>query len=223
MFNKYIFALFLLLASTNVFSQGPAYTTVYVTKTGEKYHVAGCRSLAKSSIPMSLADAVKRYTPCAVCKPPTLSSSTTAPVVTAPAVSTVQASFSGKVVAVTDGDTIKVLRDGKETTIRLNGIDAPESNQSFGQRAKQLCSELCFGIVVTVRVMDTDRYGRLVADIVLADGSILNRELVRLGMAWHYKQYSKDAVLAELELKARASKIGLWADSNPVPPWEFRK
>ena len=70
---------------------------------------------------------------------------------------------------------------------------------------------------------DTDRYGRFVADVLLPDGKSLNRELVRAGLAWHYVRYSNDVTLARLESDARASRRGLWADTRPVPPWEFRK
>lgn len=224
-----LFTVILLTQLAPLFPQATADTIVYVTKTGDKYHIAGCRYLSKSMIPMSLSEASLRYSPCSVCKPPILASVTRQP---APAQSTppptmkqnpISNTFTGKVVAITDGDTLKVMREGKEVTIRLNGIDAPESSQAFGQRAKQMCSEYCFGKTVTVIINDTDRYGRLVADIQLPDGLILNRELVRHGMAWHYKQYSNDITLATLEEAARNNRYGLWADKAPVAPWEYRK
>lgn len=77
----------------------------------------------------------------------------------------------------------------------------------------------------TVRVLvhDTDRYGRLVGEILLSDGRVLNQELVRAGMAWWYRQYApKDAILAGLEAEARAARHGLWSDPHAVAPWEFR-
>src|SRR2546425_7886966 len=98
------------------------------------------------------------------------------------------ADFSDLVVGVTDGDTIKVLRNGKAEKIRLHGIDCPEKSQPFGTRAKQFTSEMVFGKTVTVHVTDRDRYGRTVADVILPDGTNLNRELVKAGLAWWYKK-----------------------------------
>jgi micrococcal nuclease len=131
--------------------------------------------------------------------------------------------FRGKVVGVADGDTITVLRDREPVRVRLNGIDAPEAGQPFGNRAKQFASSLAFGNVVTVRVKDRDRFGRVVADVILPDGRNLNQELVRTGFAWWLRRYApNDSTLAELEAEARAAKRGLWADPKPVPPWEWR-
>lgn len=133
------------------------------------------------------------------------------------------ANFSGRVVGVTDGDTIKVLHNGKAEKIRLHGIDCPEKAQPFGTKAKQFTSEMVFGKTVAVQVTDTDRYGRTVADVILPDGRVLNRELVASGLAWWYRKYSKDESLGQLEGKARSAKRGLWADPNPMPPWCYRK
>ncbi|MDZ4120853.1 MAG: thermonuclease family protein [Candidatus Cloacimonadaceae bacterium] len=129
----------------------------------------------------------------------------------------------GKVVSVKDGDTIEILRDKKTYRIRLNGIDCPENKQDFGNKAKQFTSEQCFGKTVTAWVSVQDRYGRYVADVVLPNGKVLNEELVRAGLAWHYTQYSKSKKLATLEKEARARKRGLWSQKNPTPPWKFRR
>lgn len=131
--------------------------------------------------------------------------------------------FSGNVVKISDGDTVQVMRDGRAVKIRLYGIDAPEKTQAFGQRAKQFTGEAVFGKVVTVKVHDTDRYGRTVAEIIEPDGKSLNEELVRAGLAWWYRNFAKKEQRFEvLEQEARAAKRGLWADAHPVPPWEFR-
>jgi len=120
--------------------------------------------------------------------------------------------FSGKVVGVSDGDTITVLRNRTSIKVRLHGIDCPEMGQDFGSRAKAFTSELVFGQVVKVVPRDTDRYGRTVADVILADGRILNHELVRAGLAWRYRKYAPDiGTLAELEAAARDAKRGLWS------------
>jgi len=128
----------------------------------------------------------------------------------------------GKVIAIKDGDTIEMLVDSLPLRIRLAYIDCPEKNQAFGQKAKQFSSDLCFGKIVKAVKTDTDRYGRTIAFVYLPDGRCLNNELLKNGFAWHYKKYSQDKTLAQLENTARANKLGLWLDPNPVAPWEFR-
>lgn len=129
----------------------------------------------------------------------------------------------GKVVGVSDGDTIEVMRAGRAVRVRLQGIDCPESRQAFGTRAKQFTAELVFGKTVAVQVYGTDQYGRILGEVILPDGRSLNRELVRNGYAWWYRRYSNDPVLQQLEEEARRERRGLWRDKNPVPPWEFRR
>jgi endonuclease YncB( thermonuclease family) len=132
--------------------------------------------------------------------------------------------FSGKVVGVTDGDTITVLHDGKAEKIRLHGIDCPEKDQPFGTKAKKFTSTLAFGQVVTVQAKDIDRYGRTIGIVILPDGRSLNNEIVKAGFAWWYKQYApNDVDLKGLESEARSNHLGLWQDSTPIPPWEWRK
>ena len=87
--------------------------------------------------------------------------------------------FTGKVVAISDGDTIRVMHNGRAERIRLWGIDCPEKRQPFGTRASQFTGDLAFGKDVKVLVRDVDRYGRTVGEVVLPDGRSLNRELVR--------------------------------------------
>ncbi len=133
--------------------------------------------------------------------------------------------WEGKVVGVSDGDTVTVMRDGKGERIRVYGVDAPESRQAYGQRAKQFASDLVFGKTVRVERIDTDRYGRTVARIHVA-GKCLSEELVRYGYAWVYSQYCKIPECRDwkaLETAARSKRVGLWADPNPVPPWEYRR
>src|SRR5262249_48224820 len=120
--------------------------------------------------------------------------------------------FTGKVVGISDGDTISVVRDGKGVKVRLYGVDAPEKAQGFGTQARKFTGDLVFQRDVTVVVRDTDRYGRLVGDVLLPDGRSLNQELVRAGLAWWYRQYAPhDTTLAQLESEARTAKRGLWA------------
>jgi micrococcal nuclease len=108
--------------------------------------------------------------------------------------------------------------------VRLYGVDAPESKQAFGSRAKQFTSGLALGKTVTVRIRDVDRYERAVGEVILPDGRNLNQEIVKAGFAWWYRRYAKnDATLKRLEEEARLSRRGLWVDKEPVPPWEFRR
>lgn len=132
--------------------------------------------------------------------------------------------LSGVVVGVSDGDTLTLLVEDKlRVKIRLHGIDAPESKQAFGQRAKQSLSELAYNKDARVEVVDRDRYGRTVGVVFVGDVNV-NAEQVRTGMAWWYRQYAKDdTTLEALEAEARKERRGLWQDKEPVPPWEFRR
>ncbi len=129
-----------------------------------------------------------------------------------------------RVVRVLDGDTIEVLRDNRPVRVRLHGVDCPERGQAFGAAARRFTSDFCFGRTVILRSYGHDRYGRLLADVVLPDGRILNHELLRAGLAWWYREYAPgDRVLEGLESEARAARRGLWQDRDPIPPWEFRR
>lgn len=130
----------------------------------------------------------------------------------------------GRVVGVADGDTLTVLdADNRRYKIRLSAIDAPEKNQPFGMRSKQALSSLCFGKESRVTPLKKDRYERAVAD-VNCGGKNANEEQIRAGMAWVYRKYAKGyGDLYRLEDEARVGRQGLWADSEPVPPWEWRK
>ena len=139
------------------------------------------------------------------------------------------ATLQGKVVGVADGDTITVL-DATNTQhkIRLQGIDAPEKAQAFGQKSKPSLHRLVHSKQVTVEFQKKDKYGRIVGKVVL-NGNDVCLEQVKLGMAWHYKQYESEQTTeesdayAQAELAARTKTIGIWKDKNPIPPWEFRK
>lgn len=133
--------------------------------------------------------------------------------------------WQGKVVGVSDGDTITVMHDGKGEKIRLYGVDTPEKAQDFGQKAKQFSSDLVFGKTVDVRRMDTDRYGRTVG-VVTVDGKTLNEELIKAGMAWVYTEYCKESFCSQWQKfqdEAKNKKIGLWSMPNSIRPSEFRR
>lgn len=137
--------------------------------------------------------------------------------------------ITGKVVGVHDGDTITVLDTSRtEHKVRLNGIDAPERVQNFGQTSKRNLSNLVFGKMVSVEWTKRDRYGRIVGTLLL-DGRDINLEQLRAGLAWYYRDYERDvaparrAAYAEAEANAQALRGGLWSVPNPQPPWEFRR
>jgi micrococcal nuclease len=132
--------------------------------------------------------------------------------------------ITGKVIAVKDGDTIKILYNGKQLTIRLAHIDCPEKKQPFGMTAKQFTSSKCYGQMVTIQHENKyDRNKRLIGVVINAKGENINAALVKAGLAWHFKKYSTQKEYAVLENTARQNKIGLWADKNPVAPWDWRK
>ncbi|MBM3299980.1 MAG: thermonuclease family protein [Deltaproteobacteria bacterium] len=131
--------------------------------------------------------------------------------------------WSGECVGVVDGDTIEVMHDGRPERIRLHGIDCPESDQDFGTRATEFTSLMVFGKVVEVAPTGADKHGRPVAWVTV-HGKSLNKELVRVGLAWWYRWFApEDKELEALENEARKSRVGLWFHPSPVPPWNFRK
>lgn len=140
-----------------------------------------------------------------------------------PALSEEAKEFSATVVGVSDGDTITVLHDGRTEKIRLASIDCPEKKQAFGMQSKGYTSSLCFGKNVRVIVRGNDRYKRSIADIHLPDGTVLNERLLKSGFAWCYTKYTSDQSLQSLEERARSDRLGLWSDTNPQAPWDFRK
>ncbi len=135
--------------------------------------------------------------------------------------------YTGKVVGVSDGDTLTLLvPDGasyRPVKVRLAEIDTPESRQPYGERAKQALSDLAYNKQARVVVETTDRYGRTVGRVYVG-GTDVNAELVKQGAAWVYRQYAKDQLLYRLEEQAKAAKQGLWGlpEAQRMPPWEWR-
>ena len=132
-----------------------------------------------------------------------------------------------KIIGVKDGDTVEGLYYQLPIVIRLEHIDAPEKKQAFGTVSKKKLSDLAFGKTVTListgKKGNFDRNGRMIAEIYSNEKTCLNKEMLKTGLAWHYKKYSKNAEYAQLENTARKNKAGLWADQNPIAPWNFRK
>lgn len=138
----------------------------------------------------------------------------------------------GVVRAVYDGDTVLLAtREQDRLKVRLYGIDAPETakpdmpGQPFGTVARRTLMYKVMGRQVSAEIMDTDQYSRAVA-VIRYTGRDINREMVSEGLAWAYRQYLNGAYASEYigaEESARARHKGLWRDTNPLPPWEFRR
>lgn len=132
--------------------------------------------------------------------------------------------IKGKIIKIVDGDTYDLLTQEKKSyRIRMNGIDAPEKGMSFYKVSKNTLGKLIFNKQVKIEQIDKDNYGRLICNTLLDDTISVEYEMVKNGLAWHFKKYSDDTILANAETSARSLKIGLWSEGNPIPPWEIRK
>lgn len=136
--------------------------------------------------------------------------------------------YVGRIVGVVDGDTVDLLTDSKQLIrVRLSGIDAPEKRQAFGDVAKKALSDLTFDRRAIISGDKRDKWGRLVGKVTVS-GTDANLQMIRHGLAWHYKRFQKEQPLedrntyAEAELIAKAKQVGLWSDKHALPPWEFR-
>ena len=136
--------------------------------------------------------------------------------------------FSAKVIRVVDGDSVNILclPEKEELKLRLYGIDAPEWKQAYGKESKDALNGLLgTNREIFVKVLDKDRYGRLICNLHLNSEDIpVNEWMVSKGNAWHYVKYAPDDInLQQAEKNARKNKLGLWSLETPIPPWEFRK
>ena len=131
--------------------------------------------------------------------------------------------FTGKVISITDGDTVTVLTDNKQIKVRLAEIDTPEKNQPYGKNAKKALSDFILGKIVQIKFETIDRYGRTIGKIFL-DNQNINKEMVKLGHAWVYIHYARDKTLFALEKEARENQLGLWAlpEGERIAPWQWR-
>ncbi len=134
--------------------------------------------------------------------------------------------WHGYVVKVLDGDSLRVKRGTKIYEVRLYGVDTPEYKQPYGGRAKRFTKSRTWKKTVTIEPMDVDRYGRIVA-LVKSRGRLVNRELVRDGLAWVYPKYCKSQPLCKDmqkdEERARKHRRGLWKEKKPIAPWEWKR
>ena len=131
------------------------------------------------------------------------------------------ADFSGRVVGVIDGHTVRVLSGKRIVKVRLYGIDCPAKKQPYGKQSKKALRQLVFGKVVTIREKETDGGGRPAAVVLAQDGHDVNRALVKAGWCWAYEKHSPD-YSKEMQ-EAREAKRGLWQDPNPIRPEDWRQ
>lgn len=130
--------------------------------------------------------------------------------------------FSAKVIVVMDGDTVMVLRDGQKIKVRMANIDAPEKAQAFGQQSRESLLEMIGKRQVQIDSQAVDQYGRVVG-LISVDGRNINQEQVQRGMAWEYSHYHSDKTYISLQSAAQQAHRGLWAQSSPQAPWQWRK
>ncbi len=130
-----------------------------------------------------------------------------------------------EVVQVQDGDTLTVKTERNRLhKVRLADIDAPEMGQPFGKSARRLATDLALEKTVRVNYTFKDKYDRLIGEVFLPDGKLLNEEMLKAGLAWHYRvKHPHSSFLEKLEYKAWKKNLGLWVQETPVPPWEFRR
>ena len=135
-----------------------------------------------------------------------------------------QQEIVGQAIEVYDGDTMTVLdKENQKFHVRFYGIDAPEAAQEFGIKSRDALREKILGKTVSVKVAAVDRYQRVVGRVMLG-GRYINLEMVQEGMAWYYSDYAaRQYDFLNAELKAKRSKLGLWASENPEAPWKWRK
>lgn len=130
----------------------------------------------------------------------------------------------GKVVKITDGDTFTLLVNGNEQVrVRIDGIDAPERGQAYGNRAKEYLSNMIWGESITIQKTKTDRYGRSICKVSTQTIKDVGLEMIKAGYAWQYRDYNNDKSYTAAENQARENMKGLWQNKNPIRPQDFRK
>jgi len=131
--------------------------------------------------------------------------------------------ISGTVVSIIDGDTYDLLLKGnRKIRVRMEGIDAPEKGMPFYKVSKNYLAQLCFNKKVSLDITGKDGHDRFLGFTYLEDGSELSHEMIKAGLAWHFKKYNSDTILSNLEIEAKNLKKGLWVNENPMAPWTNR-
>ena len=131
--------------------------------------------------------------------------------------------FITKVVSVPQGDLVSINFENELIGVRLVGIDSPEPRQPFFRQSREFTEEITLGQTVKVTTHYVDRFQRIIGELRLLDGKVINHELVRWGFAWYYRVSPKsNPILEQLEFEAWKKKLGLWTLDEPIPPWKFR-
>lgn len=131
--------------------------------------------------------------------------------------------FKAKVISVQDGDSLTILHNGKAEKVILYGIDCPELKQDFGEQSREFTTNSCKGKIVSLDVRGKDRHERTIARVFLPDGSLLNLELLKLGLAWWSDKYApEESEFKQSQIEAKSKHIGLWSSSSAIAPWIFR-
>lgn len=133
----------------------------------------------------------------------------------------------GDVIGITDGDTLTLLVDRQTYKVRIAGIDAPEKRQAWGAKSKTNLSRLAFNQEAVAECTKVDRWGRQICKVTV-NAVDIGLEQIKDGMAWWYRKYAKEqsagdqSAYESAELMAKLRRLGLWSDTNAVPPWDFR-
>lgn len=132
--------------------------------------------------------------------------------------------LEGKIIKVSDGDTVTLLdQKNRKHKIRLDGIDCPESDQAYGRKATTFVKERIDGKKVKIYFNKKDPYKRILGLVIGSKGENINELLLANGLAWHYKHFNKNPKYAQLEREAKAKRLNLWSDKNPIEPYQFRQ
>lgn len=128
------------------------------------------------------------------------------------------------VVKIVDGDTfIGLTKDRKKVQYRLQGIDAPEKNQPFSEKSKKKLKKLIKGKVIGIKVQENSKDGRSMVRAYTPKGKDVSAEMLKSGLAWHFRKYDNSTIYSQLENEARKNRTGIWSEVNPISPWDFRK
>lgn len=130
--------------------------------------------------------------------------------------------FVARVLTIYEGDRVMIHYEGRNEMVTLRDVDCPELKQPYGKQAKHVTAAYIANREVVVRELTRGRQGRMTADILLHDGRNIAQELVKEGLAWVQPGEVHDPALKDLEELARASKVGLWSEPDPVPPWKWK-
>ncbi len=135
---------------------------------------------------------------------------------------TAWADFVARVLMVHEGDRLTIYHQGRKDMVYLRNVDCPEPKQPYGKQAKHATAAYVANRDVVIRDLKRDRQGRMTADILLSDGRQIAHELIKEGLAWVQPEGAGKQALKDMEELAKAARIGLWSEPNPIPPWKWK-